>query len=234
MKKHTLNGETRDVFGRKTKNLRRKGMIPATIYGKKIKSASVSLKNDDFVKVYADAGESGLIELSVGDEKYPVLVNSVQVHPVNRSILHVEFHKVDLKEKVHAKVPLEFTGEAQAVAQKVGALLTLIDEIEVEALPTELPDKITVDVVKLANINDEIKISDLKIPDGVTVISDISQSVIRVTELVSKQAEAEAAAEAAQAAAAKEIAQAQAVPAETIPVTPEAATPEAAKPPPEK
>jgi large subunit ribosomal protein L25 len=212
MKKHTLNGEIRKIFGRKNKQLRQKNMVPATVYGKKTTSMSISVGSDDFTKVFAEVGESGLVELSVGNEKLPVLVNNVQVHPVTRNILHVEFHKVDLKEKVHAKVPLEFVGEAQAVAQKLGALLTLVDEIEVEALPTDLPEKITVDVTKLANINDEIKISELKISTGVTVISEPTQSVVRVTELVSKQAEAQEAAQAAESAAAKEASAEAAVP----------------------
>jgi large subunit ribosomal protein L25 len=127
-------------------------------------------------------------------------------------VLHIEFHKVDLKEKVEATVPLEFTGEAPAVTQKIGALLTMVDEIQVEALPMDLPEKITVDVSKLSNLNDELKISDLKVPAGVTVVTSPEQVIVRVTEMVSKQAEAEAAAEAAQSAAAKE-AQAEAAPA---------------------
>jgi len=129
----------------------------------------------------------------------PVLVHHVQRDPVRNTILHVEFHQVDLKEKVHANVPLSLVGEALAVTQKVGVLLSLLSEIEVEALPTDLPEKIEVDVAALAEVGQELKVSDLHVPSGVTVLSDATISVVKVGELVSKEAEEQAAAEVAAA-----------------------------------
>ncbi|MCX6793945.1 MAG: 50S ribosomal protein L25 [Candidatus Gottesmanbacteria bacterium] len=202
MKKYSLTAEIRDIFGRKVKQLRTLGRIPATVYGKNVKSVSVVVSAEAFDKVYTEAGETGLVELSVGRDIRPVLVHTLQKDPVSNHLLHIEFHQVDLKEKVHAKVPLELTGDAPAVVGKIGVLLTLIDEVEVEALPTDLPEKITVDVSKLAEVNREVKVSELKIPAGVTVLTDKDQSVVRVGALISKEAEAEAAAEAAEAAAA--------------------------------
>jgi len=201
MKKYSLLGSKRTVVGKKVKSLRREGTIPATIYGKKVKSISVSVGFDAFEKVYAQAGETGLIELSVDRDIRPVLIHSVQVHPVTNAPLHVEFHQVDLKEKVHANVPVELVGECPAVAQKLGVLLTVLDEIEVEALPTDLPEKITVDVSKLAEVNAEFKVSDLILPAEITVLTDQGLTVAKVGPLVTKEAEALAAAEAAAAAA---------------------------------
>jgi large subunit ribosomal protein L25 len=202
MKKHSLTAQTRDIVGRKVKNLRAQGQIPATVYGKNVKSISVAIQSSAFEKVYKEAGETGLVELAVGKDLRPVLVHTLQRDPVTNSLLHIEFHQVDLKEKVHTKVPLELTGDAPAVVGKVGVLLRLIDEVEVEALPTDLPDKLTVDVSKLAEVNQEVKVGELKIPSGVSVLTDKDQSVVRVGALISKEAEAEAAAEAAAAAAA--------------------------------
>lgn len=202
MKKYSLTAQTRDIVGRKVKQLRKLGQIPATVYGKNIKSISVAVPVTAFEKVYKEAGETGLVELSVGKDLRPVLVHTLQRNPVSNSLLHIEFHQVDLKEKVRANVPLELVGDAPAVIGKVGVLLTLIDEVEVEALPTDLPEKLTVDVSRLAQVNQEVKVGELKVPSGVILLTDKDQSVVRVGALISKEAEAEAAAEAAAAAAA--------------------------------
>jgi large subunit ribosomal protein L25 len=134
---------------------------------------------------------------------HPVLIHNVQIDPVDESILHVEFYQVDLKEKVKTKVPLVVVGESPAVAERKGVILSLLTEIDVEALPTDLPEKIEVDVSKLTEVDQEIKVSELQVPAAVTVLSDAVLGVVKVGALVSKEAEAQAAAEAeAQAASA--------------------------------
>lgn len=200
MKKHALTASKRDIIGRKVKKLRASGQIPATVYGKKVASVSVVVPADAFTKTYGEAGETGLVELSVGGDVRPVLIHHVQKDPVTGTILHVEFHQVDLKEKVHANVPLVLVGQSPAVTEKKGVLLTILDEIEVEALPTDLVDKIDVDVRGLSEVNQEVKIKDLKIPAGLTVLSDAALTVVKVGSLITKEAQEEAAAEAAKAA----------------------------------
>lgn len=202
MKKHTLQGSKRDVKKIKPDSLRREGLIPATVYGKKVTSESLSLKLSDFIKVYGEAHETGLVELVIDGGMKPVLIHHVQKDPVKDSILHVEFHQVDLKEKVHANVPLVVTGEAPAVAQKIGVVLSLLSEVEVEALPTDLPEKLDVDVSGLAEVGQELKVSDINVPSAVTILTDLAVIVVRVGELVSKAAEEQAAADAAVAEAA--------------------------------
>ncbi|MBI3955733.1 50S ribosomal protein L25 [Candidatus Gottesmanbacteria bacterium] len=200
MKKHSLTATKRDLLGRKVKKLRAAGQIPATVYGKKVKSVSVAVAADAFGKTYGEAGETGLVELSLNGSVRPVLVHHVQKHPVTGAVLHVEFHQVDLKQKVHANVPLVLVGDSPAVAEKKGVLLTILDEIEVEALPTDLVDKIEVDVSMLSEVNQEVKVKDLKVPSGLTVLSDAELTVVKVGSLISREAEAEAAAEAAKVA----------------------------------
>lgn len=199
MKKYTLKGERREVIGRKVKKLRAEGLLPATVYGKKVKSENLVISASHFAKMYAETGETGLIELTVGSDLKPVLVHHVQRHPVTNILLHVEFHQVDLKEKVHASVPLALVGEAPAAAQKIGVVLNLLTEIEVEALPTDLPEKIEVDISKLSEVGQELRVSDLSIPSGVAVLTDSTISVVKVDELVSKEAEEQAALEVAAA-----------------------------------
>ncbi len=197
MKKHTLKAQKREMLGRKVKKLRQQGQLPATVYGKKLESENLLVSSADFAKVFAETGLTGLIELVLDGSTKPVLVHHVQRDPVKDAILHVEFHQVDLKEKVHANVPLVFVGESPTVTQKIGVLLSLLSEIEVEALPTDLPEKIEVDVSVLTEIDQELKVSDLHIPEGVTVLSDNTVGVVKVGALVSKAAEEQAAQEAA-------------------------------------
>lgn len=220
MKKHTLAIKKRDLVGRKVKQLRKTGFLPATVYGKNVKSVSVSVSKDQFLPVFGEVGETGLVELSVeGDteaSRLPagrqVLIHSVQRDPVTSDLLHVEFHQVDLKEKVHANVPIEFIGTSAAVTDKIGVLLTVLDEVEVEALPANLPDKITVDVASLSDIGQEIKVGNLSVLAGVTLLTDAGLTVVTVGALVShealEQAQEEAAAKAAAAPA--EVAEGQA------------------------
>ncbi len=209
MKKHTLSATPRDLVGHKVKKLRVQGLVPATIYGKKIKSVSIAVKLEDFNKTYKEAGESGLIELILDKETHPVLIHNLQVDPIRGNPLHVEFYQVDLKEKVHTKVPLEFSGEPLAVANKIGVLLTITDEVEVEALPTDLPERFILDVSTLAEIDAELKVANLKAASGVTIITDRDITLVKIGALISKEAEKQAAEEAA-AAAATEAAKAEA------------------------
>lgn len=203
MKKYTITAKPREIIGRKVKQLRRQGQIPATVYGKNVKSDSISVSGDAFEKVHKQAGKTGLIELTLGSDVRPVLINTVQRHPVTRDILHIEFRQVDLKEKVKANVPIELVGEAKAVTDKIGVLLTILDWVEVEALPSDLPENIKLDVSELAEVNDELKVKDLKVPTGVAIVANGELTVVKVGSLVSREAEVQAAEEAAKKAAAE-------------------------------
>ena len=201
MKRQKLEVSKRKITGKKVKNLRREGILPANIYGRDFKSLAIQVPYKDFEPVYKEAGETGLIDISVDSQIVPVLIHSVQAD-YKKTPLHVDFYKVNLKEKVKAMVPLEFIGEAKAVVDKVGLLMQILSEIEVEALPTELPEKIEVNVESLALVDDQITVSDLKVPEGVEVLTDATQVVVKIGELITKEAQAQAEEEAAAAAAA--------------------------------
>lgn len=202
MKKHILLGKKREDSGRKVKHLRAGGVLPATVYGKKVTSFSVTVQTSEFKKIYHEAGETGLVELTIDKDIHPVLIHNVQIDPVDESLLHVEFYQVDLKVKVKTKVPLQIVGESPAVTERKGVILSLLTEIEVEALPTDLPEHIEVDVTSLAEVGQEITVSQLAVPSEVTILTDLEVSVVKIDALVSKEAEAQAAADAAAAAAA--------------------------------
>ncbi len=212
MEQTPLIAEKRTVLGRKVRKLRREGLVPAHVFGHKIKTEHLQVKESEFKKVFEKVGETGIVALTIGAEKKPVLVRSVQIHPVTDDTLHIDFYQVNLSEKVKVNVPLEIIGEAPAVEKKIGLLLTPVTEVEIEALPADLPENIEVDVSKLAEIGDEIKIKDLKVDRSkIEVHSDEELVVAQIGELVTKEMEAlEAEVEAEQAEAAAEAAAAEA------------------------
>lgn len=203
MKKHELKVSKRTILGKKVKKLRKEGIFPANIYGKDQKSIAVQVPFKDFEKVFKEAGETGLVDVAIDGETRPVLIHNVQYDHVTRVPLHADFYQVNLKEKVKTMVPIVVVGEPKAVSDKVGILLQQAPEIEVEALPTDLPEKIEVNVEPLASVDEQITVADLKVPAGVAVLTDASQVVVKIGELVTKEAQEEAAAAAAAAQAAK-------------------------------
>lgn len=183
--KIVLEVQKREIFGRKVKKLRREGILPANIYGKGIKSLAVQVPLKDFQKVYEKVGETGILELKVAKEEKtrPVLIHNVQLHPVTDEPLHVDFHQVSLKEKITTSIPVEVVGESPAVEQKIGVLIRPLTEVEVEALPTELPEKFTVDISQLKEIDQAIRVGDLQPPEGVKILTAPGEILVKIGPL---------------------------------------------------
>lgn len=181
----SLAATTRDVFGKKVKKLRKQDLLPANIYGKKIKSQAIQLATQDFTKIFKQAGETAIIQLSLKGENQPraVLVANLQKDPVTDQPLHADFHQVDLKEKVTVAIPVEIRGESLAVKEKGAVLITLLDEIKVEALPTDLPEKFEVDISGLSEFDDSILVKTLKIDKSkVTILANEEEAIVMVQE----------------------------------------------------
>jgi large subunit ribosomal protein L25 len=204
MKRESLNAQKRTILGKKVKHLRREGILPGNMFGRGIKSLSVQLPLKDFQEVYKKVHETGLVDLTVEKDTYPVLIQNVHIHPTTFTPLHADFFKVNLKEKVKASIPIIAIGEPKAVTDKIGVLLQTLSEVEVEALPADLPENIEVNVENLANIDEHITLGDLKLPHGVEITAEPSEMVFRIGELVSEEAEELAVEEAAEAEAASE------------------------------
>lgn len=181
MDKKILKAELRKVSGRKVKNLRKGGFLPANIFGKKVKSLSIQVNEKEFESVYKEVGETGLVTLDVGTEERPVLVHNVQTHPVTDELIHIDFLQVDLKVKVTAKVPVEVIGEAPAEKQGIGTVVQYLNEVEVEALPADLPEKFEVDTSELSEVDRAIYVKDLKVDKSkIEIKSDGEEIVIKV------------------------------------------------------
>jgi len=187
MKNPQLTAEKRKVLGKQVKKLRREGILPANIYGKELSSVAVQVKYSDFEPVFKEVGETGLVDIVLDGEKRPVLIKNLQMNYRTYTPLHVDFYQVNLKEKVKSMVPVVIVGEPKAVSEKLGVLLTPLSELEVEALPAELPDNIEVDVAKLANLDEQITVGDLKAPNGVTILTEAEQVVARIGEMMKEE-----------------------------------------------
>jgi len=181
--------EKRKLTGRQVKKLRQEGILPANIFGKKIKSQAVQVSLKDFLPVWEKAGETGLVEIKVtGEDKVrPILLHNLQLDAVTDKPLHADFYQVDLKEKITSEIPVELIGEAPAVIQKVGILIQPLSEVEVEALPTDLPDQFTVDISKLEKIDDAITVAVLKAPAGVKILTSPKQILVKIEPLAKEE-----------------------------------------------
>ncbi len=188
MDKKILKAEVRKITGRKVSTLRKLGLVPANVYGKKIDSVSLQIPEKEFKEVYKEVGETGLVilvvadpEASSGTNEKPVLVHSIQVNAKTDEILHVDFLQVDLKVKVTANVPVEVTGEPAAEKQGIGTVVQYLNEVEVEALPADLPEKFVVDTTELAEVDQAIYVKDLKYDKSkIEVKSDAEAIVVKV------------------------------------------------------
>ncbi len=173
---YTLTAELRKVKGEK---VRPAGQLPAVVYGKGNTTESLSLVPRDFLKLYKEAGESSLIDLMVdGKASGKVLVQEVQLDPVSDRIIHVDLRRIDMNKPINAPVTLKFVGEAPIVKASGGTLVTTINTIEVRCLPKDLVSHIDVDVSGITTYEVVLKIKDLKLPVGVTVLKPHAEDLV--------------------------------------------------------
>lgn len=211
MDRLSLNADERIIVGKKVKSLREDGKLPGHVFGKGVDSESVSVSAKDFLKTFHLAGETGLIDLKIGSEKIrPVLIRDVQYDPVTSKPIHIDFYQVNLSEKVKVSVPVVQIGETpEAVHLGEAIVLQTVNEVEVEALPTDLPEKLEVDITTLKEIDDAITVAQLLVDrQKITLHADPEEIVVKLAPAVSaetaKLLEEEAAEQAAQAAETEE------------------------------
>lgn len=219
MQREKLKVQKREITGKKVKKLRHEGLVPANIYGKKTASVAVVVAEKEFQKIFRQTGKTGLIDLTVENEKEtrPVLIHNIQKHPVTGKVIHADFYQVDLTQKVKANISVLTQGEPMAVTDKKGVLLHVLEEVEVEALPQDLPEHIEVDVTNLSEVDQQLLVKDLKVDKSkVTILTKEDEIVVKIGPLLTKEQEEEIKAEEAKKAAAeaeKAVAEGGAVPA---------------------
>ncbi|MBI2624404.1 50S ribosomal protein L25 [Candidatus Parcubacteria bacterium] len=176
-----LSAAQRTILGKKVRTLRKQGQVPAVVYGHGAPTIALVVDSRELSRVYREAGESSLVELSVdGLSPKNVLIHDVSRDPLTSEFVHIDFYEVKMDEKLTAKVSLTFVGEAPATKGLGGTLVKNIHEVEVEALPKDLPHNLTVDVSKLATFEDRIIVQDVVLPPGVKVLADANEIVALV------------------------------------------------------
>ncbi|MBI4759248.1 MAG: 50S ribosomal protein L25 [Chloroflexi bacterium] len=177
-----LIAEPRSVTGKKVRFLRRKGIIPANIFGHNVSSRAIQVDARVLQKAMSSAGTNTLISIKVATEAEPrmVLARRAQRDATSDAVLHVDFYQVAMTEKIRLSVPLVFEGEAPGVAEQGGVLLHNIDAVEIACLPKDLVQRIMVDVYELKAIGDALHVRDLKASPGVEVLTEPEELVAKV------------------------------------------------------
>jgi large subunit ribosomal protein L25 len=191
MTKLNLSATPRTVKGRKVKGLRAQGIIPANVFGSGISSKDLQINYKEFYSVFSQAGESSLIYLSLSEESSarPVLVSEVTKDPLTGQIIHVSFHQVDLKSKITAPVKLEFTGESPAIRDSLGVLVAQLDELEIEGLPTDMPDRLELDITPLAAVEDALFAKDVHLSSKLSLKTDPDALIVKIAPPTKEEVE---------------------------------------------
>ncbi len=186
----TLKTEIRKVFGKQNKKLRKENILPGVVYGTKTKSLSLQMSAHDFQEVYKKSGDTDIINLEIQDGKNQevkqVLVKDVVGHHITSLPIHVDFYEIEKGKSVTTHVPLVFEGESSGL-KKGGILVKSMDEVEIEALPKDLPHQISVDISSLTDFDQTIYIKDVRIPSGVKILVDLNTPIITLTAPITEE-----------------------------------------------
>lgn len=171
----------RTILGKKVKSLRTQGLIPAELYGHGMENKHISVPEKEFNKLYETAGEHTIIHLVIGKKTIPALIAEVQKNPLSGKPIAADFHAVRMDETIETSVPIVFTGEAPAI--KAGFIVVrVLDELDIEALPANIPQFLEADISNLAKAGDVIAVKDIAAPDGVKILDTPETVIASVTE----------------------------------------------------
>ncbi len=173
----TLKAESRTIFGKALKGPKAAGQLPVVIYGPKESPQNFFVEAKEFKKVFKNAGESSIVTLDTPAGEKDTLIKDVAMHPVSGEPVHVDFYVIEKGKKVEVAVPLVFVGEAPAIKNLNGTLVKVLHELEIEAMPKDLPHEIEVDISGLVDFDSRILVKDLNIPKGVEVKVDGEETV---------------------------------------------------------
>jgi len=175
-----LKGLPRQPLGKRSRRLLREGKLPAIVYGHNTEPTPITLDRLEFQKVFVKSGRTHLVDLAIDGRIDKVLVREIQTHPRRLGPIHVDFYQVNLEEKIEVEVPVHIVGESGPVKQGDADVLQPMHSIRVECLPSDIPGSFEVDITPLEEIEAELRVSDLKVPAGVTVLDDPEELVVKI------------------------------------------------------
>ena len=174
----SLDAQQRDIIGKKVKTIRAQGITPGVLYGHGIENILLSIPTKTLEKVYKQAGESTLLDLTVdGKDQRKVIIQDVQYDNVKGNIIHIDLHEVKMTEKLTTEIPLKFIGESKAVKELGGVFVANMDHLKVECLPGDLVHEIEVDISSLIDFESAIHIKDIKTPKGMEILDNADEVV---------------------------------------------------------
>jgi large subunit ribosomal protein L25 len=186
-----LNVQPRIVIGKQVKALRRAGDVPAVLYSRHGDPVVLQVNNRELLRVLTRAGGSRLIKLNIaGAKDAPMaLAREVQREPIKGTILHVDFFGVSMTELIKVEIPIRYEGVSPAVTRNEGVLIHNLDSIQIECLPGDLIDSVSIDLTRLDKVGDVIHVSDLKVPETVKLMLEPEVTVARVSHLAGEEVE---------------------------------------------
>jgi len=176
-----LAAKHRNIIGKQVRALRREGLVPATLYGRRIDPVAISLNYRETSRIMPYITSSQLLVIDLEGQKYYALVRDKQIHPVRNTLQHVDLMAVSLDDKIRTSVIIELHGEAPAVEERGAVLVTGQEDLEVECLPADLPDRIIVDISSIKEIGDALYVRDIQLPASITVLSDPNEMMVLAT-----------------------------------------------------
>ena len=210
-----LVASPRAILGKKVRFLRREGLTPTNLYGRNVESIALQIETSQLKQTLSHAGKTRLISLKVDGTNKPtmVIVRQIQRHPLNSELVHVDFYQVRMEEKIKLDIPLLLVGTAPAVKDQGGILVQIMNTVEVECLPANMPQNFEVDLSGLMELDQAVYVKDLRVGDDITVLTDPEKAMVQITRRrieveVVKAPKAEEEAEAAAEAEGKEKAEA--------------------------
>ena len=183
MEKIELKVATREILGKKVRFLRRQGIIPVHLFGHGIDSVALQCDIEQLQQTMAQAGKTHIISLMLDKVKKPrsVVVREVQRHPITSELLHIDLYQVRMDEKIQVEVPIILTGEAPALKLKENMLTQELHRLNIECLPDRIPESIPLDASSLTDADQILHVKDITVDEGVTIINDPEQVVVKIS-----------------------------------------------------
>jgi large subunit ribosomal protein L25 len=191
MEQYELTAAPRQVIGKQVKALRRAGQVPAILYGRNVEPMALQLEARSLSRVLSRVGQSRLIKLNVQGQPEPhmALARAIHREPITGSLYHVDFLAVSMTEKIKVQVQVILVGESPAVQRGEGVLVHALNSIEIQCLPGDLMDAIRVDVSTLDKVDAQIIVKDLKVSEGIEILAELDEMVVRVTPVREEKVE---------------------------------------------
>lgn len=188
----SIQAEKRDIFGKKLAGLRAQGKLPVVLYGPKESNGAYTVDAKEFLAVWRSAGESSVVSFHVGGEEKDVLIHEVALDPLTDRPVHADLYAIEKGKAIRVNVPLTFTGLAPAVKTLAGVLVKVLHEVEVEAMPRNLPHDLTVDVSSITTFEDHVLVKNIALPEGVRIVEPGQDEIVALVAPPKEEKEEEA------------------------------------------